>query len=513
MVDPITGGGLSNPFNGGRVGDFFAPFFTVQFQTYDRNSFTELAGAEEITISEDAETGLIVFSDEARSREVRTSSSGVMNQLRNYCTGIEIHAPSEAQSIVTLTIEPPIYDAIAIIDSQAISIFSIMVIEFGYLRMANGHQVKSEKHFFMVDKPELSMSGSNVTITLRGSDLFGASSPRREDRRAWPRSIYPTDLSIITVIAAKNRMRLDLSLVPETLLVNAGPGIGSVTHPLRANKARTDVLGITDALYQDTKDWLFFNRLVRENNCTFFVIGQKVFIVDMNTARVQAPSFRFLYYLQPETARDVPMETFSTNALTDLFVPAEAAGVRVGSVNPDTGEVDELSFDPLTSALEQHLSGRSVSGTSVQDDRVLKLDADIQVTPLPAFSSSEVGAYYSLPHGQQNRDEAARQPSRRASLMGNTQASVTIPGVPILSPLMVVRVEGVGRVFGGNYLVQEVTHRLSNDGYSSEVKLIRDTSTGDSVAGRGERPATGTNEQQVDDRPGEDVTGVDQDGA
>lgn len=516
MTDFISPEGLANPFRGrSGVGDFFAPYFTVNFLTYDKEDFAQLEGATNIDVAVDR-SGQVVYSDRSDSnaaREVRTSDSAVMNELRAYITSLEVTCPSEVQCTAVITVEPPFYAALPIIDSQEISIFSIMVIEFGYLNSGNGEQIKSEKHFFMVDKPELEMSGTDVTIRIRGADLFGTSSPRREDRINFPRRRYPTDLSILNFIAAKNRMRLDLSLVPETLLQEVGGRVQPVAHPLRASKLKPEISGVVDTVHQDTKDWIFFSRLVRQNNCSFFTLGSKIFIVDLNVARLQQPAYTLRYYQQPQGPRDIPMQSFSTNADTDLFIPAEAAQTKTASVDPDTNECVVETFDPVLSALEEHLSGRSASGTSIQDGRVLVVDNNIQIRPLPTFKDSETGAWITQPFGMNNRAEHGRQPSRRASLIGNTKASCTIPGNPHISPMMVLRVEGVGRVPGGNYLVLQTIHRFSADGYDTEIEMTRDTSTGDRVAGRGETPRTGTNEQRTDNRRGQETNPVSPDDA
>ena len=529
---------LGGPFRGGPVGDFFAPFFTIQFQTYAQEDFAAFEGATDVGISAEPETGTVIFTDRATGKEVRTAESDIMAQLRNYVTTLEVSCPSEAQCVATITMEPPYFAALEIIDNQKVSMFSIMVIEFGYLNAGSGEQIKSDKHFYMVDKPELEMSGSEVTIKLRGADLFGVTAVRRTDRRDWPRIDYPTDLSILQEIAAETQMRLNIDLVPQTLFQQktgsaattraqavdsfgnhtftnadlaaklASANVSEVIHPLREGKLDFSLAGIVDSIHQDTKNWVFFLQLVRANNCSFFTVGNTVFIVDLNTARVAAPAFTLRYYQQPQGDRDIPMLTFSTNALTDFFIPPAAAGIRCASANPDDGVVNLTDFDPATSSLEEHVGNRTASGTGIQNGRVLVIDNNIQIRPMPKFSPTQVGEFLALPHGQQNRAETGRTPARRGSLVGNTKATCTIPGTPHLTPMMVVRIEGVGRVFGGNYLVMATTHRLGSDGYETELELVRDSITGDPVVGAGVTPSTGANDQTTDNRPGQEVPPV-----
>lgn len=509
----ISGGGRQDPFKRQEpVGDFFAPFFTVKFQTYDRESFAEFEGTDTLDIGVDS-GGLVSFADDRGNEVLAEGEDVLMNQLRSYITSLEVVSPSESQSYATITIEPPFYAAVEIIDNQLIQLFSIMVIQWGYLNSATGDKIASDVHFFMVSAPELEMSGSDVTVRIRGADLFGVTSARRESRRDWPRSFYKTDLAILRALASKNGMTIrDRPGVPDVALFETSEGrIIEGTHPLRQNKLFT--AGIVDVVHQDTKDWIFFNRLCRQNNVSFFVLGEKIFLIDMNTAKTQQPQYHLLYYQQPSGPHDIPMYSFSSNANKDLFIPAEAAETRAATVDPDDGEVIEQVTDPLRSAVEQHTGARSASGTSVQDGRVLIINNEIQVIPQPLYADDETGAYYTIPFGEENREEKGRQPARRASLVGNTKATATIPGNPFISPLMIVRVAGVGRVFGGNYLITKATHRLSFDGYDTELELIRDSTTGDPVAGKGERPATGANDKSVQNNDGEEVQGVSPDEA
>lgn len=568
MTEPAPN--LGGPFATGPVGDFFAPFFTIQFLTYTQEDFRELqgeqkkltkaqaissfgaktftnselaariagpnAGNQAIDVSAD-ETGMVVFTNEARGRSVRTSESDLMSQLRNYVTSLEVSCPAETICTAIITIEPPYFAALEIIDNQKVSMFSIMVIEYGYLNAGNGEQIKSGKHFFMVQKPELEMSGTDVTIKLTGTDLFGATACRKVDRRDWPRIVYSTDLKILQQIAFETHMQVNVDLVPETLFQQktgapvtkaqaiasfgaksftkadlvarlAALSVNEVVHPLYANKLEVSLTGISETLHQDQKNWVFFIQLVRANNCSYYIAGNTIYLVDLNTAVVQAPLFTLRYFQQPRGPRDIPMLTFSANALTDLFIPPAAAGIRNASASPDEGVARFEHFDPSISAIAEHIGGRTASGTRLQNGKVLVIDDNITIRPLPVFSPTQVGEYLALPHGQQNRQEAGRTPARRGSLVGNTAASCTIPGTPHITPMMVVRLAGVGRVFGGCYLVKTTKHRLGTDGYETELELIRDSSTGDPVVGTGVTPATGANNKATDERPGQVVPPV-----
>jgi len=57
-------------------------------------------------------------------------------------------------------------------------------------------------------------------------------------------------------------------------------------------------------------------------------------------------------------------------------------------------------------------------------------------------------------------------------LYANIKATIETIGVPQLQPMQVVFVDGVGR-FGGNYLVEKITHQLDSSGFKTTLALLR----------------------------------------
>ncbi len=483
---------LANPFSGKQgVGDMFAPFFRVRFVTARQEEGGEFEGGEEVApntfITESSE---IVFSQgETRTR---LSNNNEMSQLRSFATSLEIESKPGGANMATLSLSPPFEDAVRIVDDQIIQWNSVMIAEWGWLNSFNGDRIQSDPHYFVIDKPALQASRTDYEITIRGVDMFGYSAVKREDRRVWQRIVYPTDVQILQVLAAKNKMRLDLTAVPPN-------------SKLRQSKLPPTTEGVVDTIEQNEKDWVFFNRLCSDNNCTFYTIGDKIFILDRNFAKIINASYRLVFFQQLETDRDIPMMAFQTQALPNLFWPSEAKELTCVSNNPDDNKVTVKKTDPAKDPDEEHQGPRTSSGKAEADGQTIFVDRLVQIVPNPAYTETETGKLCQVAHGQQNRDEHGKQPARQASSISNQNAEATIPGTPHLQPLMTVRVVGVGRIFSGPYLVKKAVHRIDSSGYETSLTLFREAATGDTVAGKGERPTTGGNDLPVDEAGNEGV--------
>ena len=508
-----------NPFGGPplETGDFFAPFYKVEFITARTILGKRVVNNEEVVTGGSIFGAITAAINTALNSQINVSLSDESEMLRAFATSLTIRVPGEGVSTCTLVLEPPYEDAMRIVDDATIQYDSVMKIEWGWLPAAEGQEGKSSgPHYYVLQPPAMTIDRGDVQITLTGVEILAHNYATREGRRTWSREQYPDDLLIIRALLEPLGITPDVTLVPDQVERNGE----TVSHPLIARKGTTEtkpvegtegrqlVRMVVGEVEQNERTWTFFNRLIRSNNCDYFMSGNKCYIVDRNAAKIQKPSYRLVHYQQITSALDIPMFTWATNVNPDLFiVPAEARGIRYASFDPDSGDTRLATFDPAASSLEEFIGERTRSGRGGPDGITLRI-GDIQLTPNLAMADDEQGRHSSQPDALVNGDERARQGARRASVVANTEASTTIPGMPRLFPWMVVRVEGVGTVFSGNYLISEVTHNLvPGDGFSTDLKLIRDTSTGDSQDGRGQRPQTSRPQQEVERATGVGRTG------
>lgn len=504
-----------NPFGAAPkpVGDFFAPFFKVEFITARTADGRRIQNGEEVEAPSGGFFGKIGATIQSYlDSQIRVSLDNAVEQLRNYSTNLTIRT-LPGTSTATLVMEPPYEDALRLIDHRAIQYDSVMRVEWGWLPSTPGDEaISSGAHFYALQPPEMSVNNGDVQITLTGVELFAHNYSSREGRRTWPRSQFRTDLSIVEALLSPLGFDADTTLVPENIERDGK----EVPHPLRAQKGTSEtrpvegsggrqvVRTVNGKIEQNERTWVFFNRLIRGNNCDYFMSGKKCFIVDRNHAKIQRPSYTLAHYQQMTSDKHIPMFNWSTNALKTLFTcPPSARGITYASNDPDTGEANEATFDPAASSLEEFIGKRTRSGRANPNGISMKI-GDITLTPNLAMEDTDRGRHISQPASAVNADERARQSARQASMIANTAASVTIPGMPNLTPWQVVRVEGVPSVFKGNYLIKEVTHTFSTgDGFSTELQLVRDTSTGDDATGNGLRPQTGGNQPKAETGSGE----------
>jgi phage protein D len=498
----------SGPFKGEQpvVGDFFAPFFTVRFLTTEEQTGDVSADGsgddEEVDVFVESATRL-VFQGDKTTRVF--FEDGQMAELRNFATQLEVEVQGGGMASATLTLQPTFEDAIRIVDDRLIQHNSIMVCEWGWVGAGSQERISSGVHFFMITQPALEASGTDYNITITGVDLLGYGTMKRSSHVLWDREQYKTDLDIVREIAKRSGLSLDLTLVPagESTVDADGNVTTEGGSKLRAKKPLND--SEPDVVEQHEKDWTFLKQLLAENDCDFFTIGDKVFIVDQNIAKVQDAAYRFTYFMQPEGERDIPMETFSTNALRTIFFPAAGKSAKTMISDPDTGETTAVRHDPARMSDEKHTGPKTAAGRAEADGRAIRINDEVTVIPNPSYTDDEDGVVYPVSAQKNNSEEYGKQPARRGSTMANTQASLTSPGVPSLVPQMIVRVAGVGKTFSGAYRVMKVVHTLSTAGYDMGVELLREASSGDPVSGKGERPITGGEDPKLKTEAGEEI--------
>lgn len=490
------------------IGDSFAPFFTVKFLTYEE---------VEQVLNEDGERVPAGAAEGGAASEGVTLEFTYGDKMRSYAASLEILHKGEigSMAMATVVFSPPFEDAIAIVDDRTVQKDSLMVIEWGWLASDGGKVLASGRYLFMIAQPSLEMSNTDFTITIVGTDLFGYSAPRREDRRNWKRTVYPSDHTILKEIVAKNNLHIDLDQVARD-------------SPLFAQRPSGG--GDPDKLEQNEKDWVFFQKVCASNNCSFYTIGNRVYIVDKTDARTKAPAYNLLFFRQPKTNVDIALLTFSTNAEGALFFPAASNETTVNHTDLDTGEVRQARYNPRTMPDQQSLGELSSSGKDRYTGRSIDVRAPavrfgvvrrnpefqerqlVGVTPRPSFSASETGEVLSLPGALANREETGKQVARTAHVLANTSAKATMSGAPGLVPQMIVRVECGSKVFSGSYIVREVVHTLNMGGYETSVKLRREASSGDLMAGIGARPANPNEKEPETDPTGEVPPTLDADG-
>jgi hypothetical protein len=514
------------------VGDFFAPFFTIRFLSQEIQQGQNVDGdTGQETDAVIDEAGSLIFQNGEST--TKFSEDSKTTQFRSYATSLQVTNQGGGCCMVELRLEPPLDDALVMIEHKLVQFNTVLVVEWGWTTNGGQDTLLSDKHYFMTMPPKMDVKGTDVTITITGIDIFGYSSMKRETRKIYRRTappanrtfvrpnastigtaddptIYDTDFKILEALAKKNNMRLNSTLAPvffeKTVALPFGLTI-QVPEPSGLPIHKVHPVDDKDAtsVEQNEKDWMFFKRICETNRCDYFTIGDAIYIVDQNIARAQPYAYRLVFWNQPQQTNDIPIYSFSTEVLPQMFMPAEAKEVFAKSADEDEGQTKNQRVDPLTSSEMEAMGKRGAGGKSEADGRMMRVTDDTQIKPNPSYADDETGRMMSIPGGLANREETVLRIARDANSLCNTNMEVSIPGVPGLVPMQIVSVVGCSKIFSGPYLVLKVVHKITTDGYDCDVTLIRESSTGDDEAGRGQTPKTGGN----DPKKGEDQQGVD----
>lgn len=218
---------------------------------------------------------------------------------------------------------------------------------------------------------------------------------------------------------------------------------------------------------QNESDFSYLTRMSAILDAYWYIDTTNVVLMGRSYLYSQTPEIK-LTYGKPTTTNfesEFPIYAFTPSVSAESF-EAGALLIRAAGIDLDSGAIIKKDFKPKAAKLgslalnsDQFLSdaGVTVNGTVVR--------------PAPELGASEAGVI--LPFRTRGNDEALYRFSVEHKDM-SVRAHVMCPGLPKLRPGSLVSVDGVGEMFGGNWLVEEVTHSLGDDkGYSSSLTLVR----------------------------------------
>lgn len=191
-----------------------------------------------------------------------------------------------------------------------------------------------------------------------------------------------------------------------------------------------------------------------------------------------------------------PIIGFTPNLDAKFFALVDAPGsksVRTGDIS-DAGDQREevakksesqiqsgtgVKFGTITGDLE----ASAKAGEGLQEVEKIKDDSN-ETTPDYVYIPGDNGEQLRKAHLRNLRDQVGR---------GDTwQAQLDTVGIPDIEPFEIIEIpaEGVGSLFGGNYLIEKVIHQSSGGDYSMSLELV--SRLGDSSAGTNDAEADAT---------------------
>ncbi|MGD9726848.1 MAG: hypothetical protein AB7L09_00315 [Nitrospira sp.] len=487
------------------VGDFFGPYFTVRL--FNLTVEPTQGGLTEEALLANANGGLT----QAGQREARfmglvrgpggviTSSTGVtlgetLQDLANVGrdTLIDRHLPQVAASLtaesksgspfrIQITLTPEYEDALIIMNSRLITYSTIAEVEWGYTTPGpNGERIGTKKYYVRNIYPKMTF-GENITITIEGHDLGYEFAIRNSSRKCWTIADATNYFDIIKQLIERNRPYV---LSPSSYLdaLTVAPAV-----------AETGLFDLLDegAVVQVGTDWQFITQLLRRFNLSFYVEGNSFVIYSLinPSPDEQNVAYTFRWRQALTGPRDIPVYNATCNILNSFFAPPTSRGVVNVSQNLETGEFTSAfatprdaphaqpaekptGASPSSDALGSMLSGKSPVTYNIDAN-----GGSITITPEPPTSSEEAGDIVSTPprrSGDQSPiEERVLALVKEGGIFSAPRIQLKTPGVPDMFPNRIVRLSGFTDIFDGLYLVLNVKHMVSSEGYDMDVEVVR----------------------------------------
>lgn len=237
--------------------------------------------------------------------------------------------------------------------------------------------------------------------------------------------------------------------------------------------------GADDPLYLDRQsvsqqmlsDWVFVNQIGRFSGCDLALVweqsGEAVLRVRRRASEfAAAPRYTFQFRGQIDMVSRFPILNFAAEGEM-VSLPRGGARVVWDDIDPVTGENrGGVVTQDDRQAVVQRLNSSSVQPGAESGGAALLPGDSGERLAVPVASQAE------------SPDEVAASRSDEAAVRGGFAATLTTIGIPDLLPGEMVRVVGLGDMFGGNYLVTNMTHEAS-DFWTMELKLLSNAQGGE----------------------------------
>jgi len=449
------------------AGNFFAPFFDVTFYRASDEAGKQQKQPVRPSFQEQAEKRIPPSKFTISSANGQTTTflkDSKLANIRNFRSSLVIESQASTAVKATLTLEPPYFDALDILDERAIQFGSLMLLQWGYTNKEGDEPLLSNQGVFNITEPSVRF-GKQITIQITGWDIVYSALSTLDRRCAWPREIYETDFEIVEKLIERHHGKTtDLVLV----------GIDAGTSPLFKKKTGQPVV-------QSTNDWLFLKRLLYSNDVEFGTRGKSLILKQRTSLLAVAPSYRLLLYGQPESDKDIPTISFDANSIKSLFGAAGQRGFTTLTHDLDKNKTKTQKTKPEDSGQQVGPPRLNSQETALPKGTERTAAGNVKVFSEPDACTS--GWIIVKPKERPNQAQEALQKARGNRMLANTHATAIIPGHPSIEPLTIVEVAGgkgtgVGTRFRGNYLILKTIHEIGQ-GYVTKLNLVRGTNTGD----------------------------------
>lgn len=367
------------------------------------------------------------------SQHVSNNSVGENFSLDKFTSHVEVVWRLNANPLVRIIAVFPLDRFTALVDFVGFSKNNIIGVRFKKEQLG---QISS--WFYGVTQyqiPRLEESRRNVLVEGYGL-LFEAA--RRQESRNFKNT---TAVGIITIVVQKYNIKLKM--------------LGAIND-------RT-----VKGAEQNHSDFDLLNKMASILDAYWYLDEGNFVLIGRAFMYKQAPeiTLHFGKQVDENLSNVFPISEF-TPLLDASSFEAGALLLRSGGIDLDTGEVVKKDFSPIAS----RLGPLALNSSQFLSDQGVVIN-DIVFRPAPNLKADEAGVI--LPLKTRSNDEFIYQYSVDHKDLG-IRSQVTCTGIPALKPGMVVLISGVGDTFGGNWIIEEVQHVISQEkNFTTVLTLVR----------------------------------------
>jgi hypothetical protein len=225
---------------------------------------------------------------------------------------------------------------------------------------------------------------------------------------------------------------------------------------------------VIDETEQNINDLAMIFNMCQFLNAFWYLDGTTLKVIGRDYMYSQTPEVRLFYGSsggQLNVKEEFPLEEFVPE-LDPTFFEAGAIKITGRGIDLDSGEIVEKEFIPNS----QRLGVLSLNSDQFRSDAGVTINQKV-VKPAPQLQPAESGVFLPL-RTRSNDDLRYRYWVEQKDI--ESRVTVKTVGAPSLRPGMMVEVQGVGELMGGNWVVEEVIHRVGDKkGYETSATLIR----------------------------------------
>lgn len=479
LIEPgeSTGDPIQNPR---RVGDVFCPFYEITF-TNNRGEIS--VRRDYVSVANPVATFSLVdfLSTPAAEPSTVSTPASAPDEQQIIETAIKSIASVTVESVagspfkITIDITPTYEDGVRLLESGVITFQTTVTARWGYVT-STGETTDSGYHHFTVNEPKASF-GEDMRITIVAHDFASNNAQRRTTAKQWSRTLYPTDLRILSKICSKAGYTLSASRLIFNTTINSRASAKTFT-------------GDDGSTPQFSTDWQFFKSICRRHGVAFYVAGREVILFDPLNPPPSANDvvYTFKWRTKLVGTHDIPVYSVAGTILPSAFLPpGGASGVFACIVDNTTGRVTYQHKDAKNLPATREASATSQqNGSSAQQEKAINasrpyrnyvetLPGNHTIIVDPTRDADEFGSIINLAGRDLTGVSGAVADTmvREASFFSNPRVKIRCPGVVDLYPGMLVRLVGTGKIYDYTYTVHSVKHMLGTNGYDMEVDLMR----------------------------------------